>query len=235
MDGWQTFALAPEGTHHLRYGRPAYANRFIEVLSFHSPGVAAVRDASGACHIDPQGQAIYPTRYLRTFGFYQDRAAVQTTDAWMHILLSGQPLYPERYAWCGNFQEGRCPVRLFDRRYVHLDLNGKAVYVEQYRYAGDYREGIAVVQRDDGLHSHITTDGALLHGLWLLDLDVFHKGYARARDKYGWHHINRRGQPLYHRRFAAIEPFYNGQARVEEPDGSLLVINEQGENLVRLR
>jgi hypothetical protein len=43
------------------------------------------------------------------------------------------------------------------------------------------------------------------------------------------------GLPLYARRFAAVEPFYNGQARVEDVDGSLLVINEAGDVWVILR
>ncbi len=102
-------------------------------------------------------------------------------------------------------------------------------------YAGDYRDGIAVVQREDGLHTHITSNGKLVHGRWLLDLDVFHKGIARARDFEGWHHISTSGQSLYQQRFAAVEPFYNGQARVEDGDGSLLVIDERGDIRVRLR
>lgn len=234
MDEWKAFMRAPEGTHHLMGGMPAYSNRFDEVLTFHPPGLAAVRDRSGAYHIDPGGQAVYAERYLRTFGFYQQRAAVQTTDGWMHLFPDGKPLYAERYAWCGNFQEACCPVRLFDHRYCHLGLDGKAVYAERYRYAGDYRDGMAVVQREDGLHTHITRDGELVHGRWLRDLDVFHKGIARARDEQGWHHIDARGHALYQRRFAGIEPFYNGQARVEDLDGSLLVIDEQGETRVRL-
>ncbi len=74
-----------------------------------------------------------------------------------------------------------------------------------------------------------------MHGHWFLDLDVFHKGYARARDTAGWHHIDLQGYPIYARRFAAVEPFYNGQARVEDFDGSLLVIDQEGVMVVRLR
>ena len=43
------------------------------------------------------------------------------------------------------------------------------------------------------------------------------------------------GEPLYSSRFANVEPFYNGQARVEGLDGSLAVIGEMGEPLVDLR
>jgi hypothetical protein len=77
--------------------------------------------------------------------------------------------------------------------------------------------------------------GELLHGNWFLDLDIFHKGFARARDEDGWMHVDLRGRPIYARRFAAVEPFYNGQARVERSDSGLEVIDEQGQKLIELR
>jgi hypothetical protein len=232
---WQDLTVASDRTHHLKCGSPTYEVRFDEVLTFHAPGLAPVRDASGAYHIVPTGQAAYQARYLRTFGFYEGRATVQAHDGWFHILADGQPLYSERYAWCGNYQGGRCTVRCFESAYLYLMLDGHIAYQEHYRYAGDYRDGIAVVQRQDGLHTHINLGGRQVYRGWFLDLDVFHKGYARARDIGGWHHIDRQGLPLYARRFAAIEPFYNGQARVEDVDGSLLVINEARDVVVRLR
>src|SRR5258706_8434068 len=109
-----------------------------------------------------------------------------------------------------NFQEGRCTVRRFADVYVHLRLNGTAPYKARYRYAGDYRDGIAAVQRADGQHTHLNLEGDLVHGIWFLDLGVFHKGYACARDEGGWHHIDVQGHALYLQRFAAVEPFYNG-------------------------
>ncbi len=227
--------VAPDGTHHLADNHPAYGARFEEVLKFHSPGLAPVRDASGAYHIKPSGQAAYPERYVRTFGFYERRAAVQAEDGWFHIRTSGKPLSAERYAWCGNFQGSRCTVRRFDGLYLHIQPNGKPAYQECYRYAGDYRDGMAVVQGENGLHTHVNLCGESVHGHWLLDLDIFHKGYARARDREGWHHIDLQGRPIYARRFAAVEPFYNGQARVEDFDGSLLVIDQSGVMILRLR
>ena len=119
--------------------------------------------------------------------------------------------------------------------FIALQPNGKPAYQACYGYAGDYRDGIAVVQGENGLHTHINLCGEPVHGHWFLDLDVFHKGYARARDTAGWHHIDLQGYPIYARRFAAVEPFYNGQARVEDFDGSLLVIDQEGVMIVRLR
>jgi hypothetical protein len=234
-DRWQEFTVAPDRTHHRIDGSAAYEARFEEVLTFHAPGLAPVRDATGAYHISPPGRAAYAERYLRTFGFYEGRAAVQAHDGWFHIQASGKPLYSERYAWCGNYQGGRCTVRCFEELYFYLLLDGQVAYPERYHYAGDYRDGVAVVQREDGLHTHINLAGQRVHEQWFLDLDVFHKGCARARDDSGWHHIDVSGRPLYSHRFAAIEPFYNGQARVESVDGSLFVIDETGAIIVKLR
>jgi len=235
---WQEFTISPERSHHLFQGRPAYSARFEEVLKFHASGLAPVRDSSGAYHILADGSPAYSNRYLRTFGFYEGRAAVCSLGGWFHILENGQPLYPDRYDWCGNFQEGRSAVRTWDGQYFHIRPDGTKAYESGnigYRYVGDYREGIAVVQREDGRHAHITLDGRPQHQRCFRDLDVFHKGFARARDDRGWHHINLQGEPAYGRQFAAVEPFYNGQARVEDFDGALLVIDEAGETIVQLR
>ena len=235
-EDWKGSRPAPEGTHHVKAdGSALYHARFHEVLKFHAPGLAPVQDPSGGYHITPDGQPAYRERYLRTFGFYEDRAAVHSREGWFHIIPDGPALYPERYAWCGNFQGGRCPVRLPDDRYFHLTALGTPAYAERYRYAGDYRDGIAVVQREDGKHTHIDCSGNLIHGRWFLDLDVFHKNHARACDAQGWHHVTMDGEPLYAARFRNVEPFYNGQARVEGFDGALSVIDESGSSLLELR
>lgn len=48
-------------------------------------------------------------------------------------------------------------------------------------------------------------------------------------------HVDRQGRSAYARRFQAVEPFYNGQARIERFDGGLEVISENGSCLVELR
>ena len=227
--------MAPEGTHHLLAGHPLYLARFERVLKFHEPGLAPVVDRSGAYHIAPDGHPAYEARHVRTFGFYEGRAAVQGADGWFHVLADGEALQRARYAWCGNFQQGRCTVRDLDGRYLHLDQEGNPAYPERYRYAGDYRDHVAMVQGDDGLHTHVGYGGELLHRRWFLDLDVFHKGHARARDAKGLHHVGLDGAACYERRFASVEPFYNGQARVERFDGGLEVVGEDGQTIIELR
>ncbi len=232
---WTRAAVAPDATHHTVTDLPLYSNRFDEVLSFHAPGLAPARRGDLAWHITADGEPAYARRFRRTFGFYEGLAAVESTHGWHHITPDGADAYPERHAWCGNFNDGRCPVRLGDLRYLHITPTGRPAYEERWRYAGDFRGGIAVVARDDGRSTHVDRDGRPLHGLWFVDLDVFHKGSARARDERGWLHIDAGGRPRYPHRFAAIEPFYNGQARVETHDGAALVIDESGHTLVTLR
>ena len=234
-DQWRQYGISEDATHHVYQGRPAYPTKFHEVLKFHEPGLAPVLDASGAYHIIPDGSAAYVTRHVRTFGFYEGRAAVHSEEGWFHILSDGSPLYEERYEWCGNFQEGRCTVRLKDGSYFHLQADGTPAYRERYRYAGDFKDGHAVVQREDGKHTHVDASGHLLHGRWFHDLDVYHKRFACACDSNGWHHIYMNGESLYNARFKNVEPFYNGQARVEGVDGSLSVIGESGQVLLELR
>ena len=234
-ENWQEFTIAPDGTYHLYQGKPAYSQRFISVLKFHPPGLAPVKDCTGAYHIQPNGSAAYPQRYQRTFGFYEGKASVRSEVGWFHIGISGDRQYDRTFAWCGNFQEQRCMVRDFKGEHFHIKHDGTAAYSQRYAYVGDFRDGFAVVQGQNGLHTHINSNGKLAHDRWFLDLDVFHKGYARSRDDRGWFHINLQGIAAYDRRFAAVEPFYNGQSRVEDFDGSLWLIDETGESITQLR
>ncbi|HVG64053.1 MAG TPA: methyltransferase [Hyalangium sp.] len=232
---WRSIRRAQDGTHHTLEESPLYEARFDEVLAYHEPGLAPVRLGTAAWHIDVHGRAAYARRFRRTFGFYEGRAAAVDGQGWCHILPDGTDLYPERYAWCGNFQGQRCTVRDSAGLYRYLTPEGRPVGSSRWSYAGDYREGIAVVQDSSGLCTHVDMEGAPLHGRGFLDLDVFHKGFARARDARGWTHVNQRGHPISARRFAMVEPFYNGQARVERFDGGLEVIDEAGETVVELR
>ena len=233
---WKDLQVAACNTHHLDLlGNPAYEERYDEVLKFHAPGLAPVRRGEEAWHIHASGLPAYGRRFERTFGFYEDRAAVTDREGWHHIDVDGQDVYAERFMWCGNYQGGRCTVRESNGHYLHIDTAGRAVYDERWRYAGDYRDGVAVVQAEDGRSTHIDADGRHIHGCWFLDLDVYHKGFARARDEAGWTHIDPTGAPAYARRFSNVEPFYNGQARVERLDGGLEVIDESGTTLIELR
>lgn len=233
---WPELTVAPDVSHHrTAQGTAAYSARFDEVLKFHAPGLAPVRSGTEAWHIRADGSAAYARSFARTFGFYESLATVVAADGWHHITPDGRDAYSERHAWCGNFQGGRCTVRERTGEYLHIGTKGRPAYAERWRYAGDYRDGVAVVQAADGRSTHIDVHGAALHGRWFVDLDVFHKRYARARDEDGWTHVDVSGRPAYARRFAAVEPFYNGQARVERFDGALEIIEETGTTVVELR
>lgn len=232
---WKDARIAEGATHHVLDGAPLYGARFLEVLSFHEPRLAAVRDASGGFHIRPDGQPAFARRFVRTFGFYEGRAAVNDESGAHHVDPSGADAGPRRFGWCGNFQGGACAVRALDGQYLHVGLDDAPLYETRWRYAGDFREGLAVVLDDAGLHHHIDARGVRRSGRGFLDLDAFHKGFARARDEEGWFHLRRDGSPAYTQRYTAIEPFYNGQSRCSGAGGGLVVIDESGQELVRLR
>ena len=72
-------------------------------------------------------------------------------------------------------------------------------------------------------------EGQLVNKKEFIDLDNFHKGYARARDERGWFFIDRDGEErLSGKRYAEIEPFYNGQAHVRTHAGNRLILSEEG-------
>ena len=72
---------------------------------------------------------------------------------------------------------------------------GRAAYAARWRYAGDFREGSRWCSATTGSHTHVDPCGSPVHRRWFLDLDVFHKGFARARDEAGWIARRPRGRP----------------------------------------
>lgn len=220
-------------------GTPAYTARFDEVLSFHDIDnayqVAPVCVKNKAWHINETGEAIYPHKFNRTFGFYCGLAAVVENDDWFHILPNGLAVYAQRYAFVGNYQQSIAVVCDKDGFYFHIDKLGQPLYEKKWIYCGDFREGIAVAQDENGLSTHIDKQGRYIHSCCFLDLDVFHKGFSRAKSDDGWHHIDKSGKPIYAQRYASVEPFYNGFSRVETHFGALQIINEQGYVVRELR
>lgn len=238
--------VALDGTHHVNAatGQPLYARRFDWVLPYHEPGLAPVGLSGRAWHVRPDGSDAYAARFMRTFGFYEHFAAVATAPTeWYHVHPSGERAYTASFAWVGNFQGGvdRCAARLADGRYVHVDARGAVRTRGPHVYAGDFREGLAVVRSaHDGLCRHVDPDGALppeARGRGWRELGVFHKGYACARDARGWFFLSRAGgweDACRGARYAALEPFYNGQAAATRLDGSRCVLAEGGAALVEL-
>lgn len=106
--------------------------------------------------------------------------------------------------------------------------DGDSVYSKRYHYAGDFKDGIACAKEENGLFRHINCEGQYLHNRLFLDLGIYHKGFAIARDEKGWHHINQQGDALYTQRYLLLEPFYNGQALATRFDLAKEVIDESG-------
>lgn len=231
---WQNIKVSKDGTYFQYDGKPIFGKQFIEVLKFHKPGFAPVKDESGSFHIDTAGTELYSERYSRTFGFYCNRAAVIDGHNWFHITEKGERAYSQSYNWTGNFQENLCTVRDHLNQYFHIDLNGNRVYDKNYTYCGDFKDGFACVKQLNDLYKHIDSRGTFLNDKEYVDLGIFHKNLATAKDKEGWYHIDKTGSEIYKQRYLAIEPFYNGFALVTRFNGAKTIIAESGEMVLEL-
>ncbi len=231
---WKDIKVSDDNTHFTFEGKPLFNKRFIEVLKFHSPGLAPTQDNSGAYHIDVNGNELYSQRYSRTFGFYCNRAAVIENNSWFHINEKGERAYQNLFLWTGNYQENICTVRNAENHYFHIDLQGNRIYAGNYIYAGDYKDGIACVKSNDGLFRHIDNKGNFINDKSFLDLGIFHKNFATAKDKNGWFHIDKKGNEVYQNRYLMIEPFYNGFALVTTFENEKIIIDEVGKKVVTI-
>ncbi|MDE0953783.1 MAG: methyltransferase [Candidatus Poseidoniales archaeon] len=229
-DDWKITRPHPDNTHHCTIdGLAIYSARYEAVLPFHTPGLAPVSDGVKWFYILPNGIPAFPQVFRRAFGFYCGIATVEVDGNWFHINSDGTRLYETNWSWCGNFQQNRCTVRDEEGVYHHIREDGSTIQSNLNTYAGDFREGVAVVRGFDGYCRHIDLEGKPLHHRKFLDLDVYHKGFARARDTQGWFHVDMNGNDISeNRRYSNIEPFYNGQALVKKLDGELFVIDEFG-------
>ena len=228
---WHEIKVSADNKHFLFDNQPIYGKYFDAVLKFHAPGIAPVKDTTGAYHIDAHGNPFYSDRYQRTFGYYCNRSAVMKGEKWFHLNERGERAYSEVFSWIGNYQENICTVRDEKNRYFHIDLHGIKIYTEYYVYCGDFKDGYACVKKSNGLWCHIDICGNKLNEKEFFDLNIFHKNYATAKDRMGWHHIDKAGNELYNQRYLAAEPFYNGYALVTNFDCQKTLINEHG-NLV---
>jgi hypothetical protein len=231
---WQEIMVSSDQTHFLFEGNMICNRQFQMVMKFHSPGLAPVRDETGSYHIDTSGKPLYSERYLKTFGYYCNRAAVMLSDKWFHLTEKGNRAYPDDYAWTGNYQEDLCTVRDFNNNFFHIDKEGRRVYDSIFLYCGDFKDGYACVRQSNRLFRHIDRNGIFIYDSEFIDLGVFHKGFATARDRHGWFHITKEGKELYTNRYKNLEPFYNGFALATRFDDSKVIIDETGKIALQL-
>lgn len=215
------------GTGYVLANGVAVGGRFLRALSFHAPeGLAAVEDESGAYHIDVNGAARYPKRYLETFGFYGGAATARDERGYLHVGVHGEPLHERRFSWAGNFQDGLCAVEDVTGFY-HVTVDGVPAYTARYAYVGDFVRGIAAV-RTSASALHIRRDGTRLHDATFRSAGVFHKGIAVVEDERGAFHVALDGRPVHAHRLRSAEPFYNGVALCTHQDGRQIRLRESG-------
>ncbi len=223
-------------THHILGGEPLYADRFDKVQSFHFPlGYAPVMNDQQAFFINVEGKPVFERSFKEAFGFYDDIATVVDESGFFHIDKQGEDIHSQRFSWSGNFQEGLCVVK--DKEsglFFHIDRKGDPIYMEKYPYTGDYRYGVAVITNQEGLCTHIDKEGQLLHGKFFSELDVYHKGFAIAKDERGYFHIDKAGESIYADRYIKLEPFYNNRAVAIDQYHIKYLISTKGETIDRI-
>lgn len=231
---WRNIEVSEENNSFIYDDKLLFDKKYDEVLKFHSPGIAPVKDERGWYHVDIEGKEVYREKYDRVFGFYCNRASVVHKSKWFHINEKGKPIYKNRYAWTGNYQENVCSVRDLNNQYFHIDIDGNKAYEENYKFVGDFKDGFACVKLQNGMYKHIDKNGIYINDKEFLDLGVFHKNYAIAKDIVGWFHIDKKGGELYKERYTMIEPFYNGFSVVDNFNNSKQIINEKGKVVLSL-
>jgi len=224
--------ISLDETHHIKEDKPLYKTRYSRVMSFHN-GIAPVELDNKAFFINLHNKKLFDRVFFKAYGFYEQLSAVKDIGGWFHIDINGNDIYQERYSWVGNFGEDKCVVKDFNNNYFHIYSNGKKVYTQHYKYTGDFKYGIAVCINKDGKSTHIDNKGNILHGKYFDELNIFHKGYAIAKDSKGYVHINKKGNELYSKRYKKIEDFYNGYALATTFENNKIVLSE--DELVELQ
>jgi Fructose-2,6-bisphosphatase len=194
---------------HIQNNRPLYDKMFDNVMDFHE-GIAAVKDSSGAYHIDEKGEPIYNRRFKETFGFYSGLASVIDDSGAYHIQKNGDPAYLERFRWAGSFQEDMCTVRLHSGEYTYIDRDGKK-RSERYDHAGDYCDGVAVIRMNEHGSMYIDRESKSIHSRWFRDCRNYKNGVATVSDERGYFRINKKGEDMREERCDDIYDEYNGE------------------------
>lgn len=154
--------ISPDGTHHLYEGTPIYERRFQRVGPFRFPGLAAVRDGSGAYHINFLGEPAYPGRYTWTGNFSEGVAPVRNADGrYRFIDEEGKPIAFETYLYATEFSEGSAVIYHEARGATHITTAGELLYGDWYYDARPFSGGRAQV-RDEKGWLYISPDGSIL-------------------------------------------------------------------------
>jgi hypothetical protein len=180
-------------------------------------------------HFLYEGKPIFDKHFIEVLKFHAlGLAPVKDETGAYHIGSNGNPLYSERYTRTFGYYCNRAAV-ISGKNWFHINEKGERIYSKNYLYAGDFKDGIAGVKLQNEVFKHIDKSVKFINNKEFLDLGVFHKNYATAKDKDGWFHIDKVGNAIYLERYLTIEPFYNGFALVAQFDNNKVIINEHGE------
>ena len=227
---WQLARVSPDGTHHCVDECPLYEKRFFACCLFMRQGWRRCMTGMPPIILMPVEIALIRMFLLTLLAFMKIWRRCKPKKV-VFISRRMEPRLMIRVMCGAEISKADSPLFSPIADIFIFSPDGQALYMDGFLYAGDFRERRAVVRLRDGLCTHIGEDGAYTHSMRYYDLDVYHKGFARARDERGWTHIDGDGMPLYDRRFAMAEPFYNGRALAETADGEIVTIDSCGRNI----
>ena len=203
-------------THHVFEGVPIYEARFAEVREYQLPGLAAVRDESGAYHIDFFGRPLYAERYVSVGDFRDSTAWVETADGFFYIDETGSRINAETYTRVSDFTDKTAAVYHAVCGATHITTAGEMLYNDWYFDVRPFADGKALV-RDESGWQYINRGGEVL-GAADAPADAIPEGTVRIAPR-----KNRIAELLSGQeyesavlllRHAEREPFYRGEPGV---------------------
>lgn len=139
-------------THHVFDDSPIYDARFTEVREYRFPGVAAVRDKSGAYHIDFFGHPLYDERYEEVGDFSDSTAWVKDSSGYCYIDENGSRINAETYTYASDFADRTAAVYHAVCGATHITTAGEMLYNDWYYDVCPFTGEEALVRDEEGWH-----------------------------------------------------------------------------------
>ncbi|MBL0316121.1 MAG: WG repeat-containing protein [Flavobacteriales bacterium] len=130
-------------------GKPYYPQRYVNAFGYYFMR-AAVKDHSGAFHIDENANAIYLDRY-QWCGNYQEEICVvrKKSSTYVHIDMQGKVITKTEYLYAGDYKDGLSCVQS-DLGWTHIRKNQELLHGRYFHGLGVYHKGAAIARDEIG-------------------------------------------------------------------------------------
>lgn len=172
--------VSSDKTHHVFDGMPIYNKRFKSVREYKFPGIAAVKDDSGAYHIDLFGNPLYPQRYEYAGDFICETAAVKDfSGRYYYIHTDGKQVGFDKYLWASDFNEEDGTAVIYHEKFgaAHITNSCELLYGDYYYDARPFSGGRAKI-RDELGWKYVDHSGRIIE-ICSLPNDNYPRGNVR--------------------------------------------------------